>query len=718
MRTRRRRQGQARHARLDGELGRQAQRAAHATPSRASTRRAGARTASTCRSSPRAARTSDPDQLWLLDRARRRSEPAHGIQRRRRRLRMVARRQAARADRRGRGSAPRRRRARRTRRRRRSSSTATTSRKTRPATSARSASISICSTSRRRKAEILTPGGSTKAGPRGRPTARRSRSSASAAAIRTATTSSGSTSSQRSPARRRGWSRTFQGDSGRLLVDERRRAGVPTGARSRSSPRGDPKLIYYSTHHLAVVSARRAATPRILTRSLDRNVLSRSGRATAARSTSWSKTIAISISRASNARQQQVERLVEGRRETTAFDVGAQRAHRRARRHRRSAGRSVRARRPQRCAALTHHNDEWLASVKLGTDRGDLATPPRTARASTASSSSRPAIVAGPSLSDAAVDPRRPGLAVRQLVLDELADLRLARLRRASAPIRAAARAAAKSSRKRSTRTGATRTRKTCSPRSTSPCSRASPIRGRLGVGGWSYGGILTNFVIARDTRFKSATSGASIVNVLAGYGTDMYVREYEAELGTPWKNLDVWLRNSYPFLHADRIKTPTLFQCGDQRFQRAAAEFRADVPGAAQPGRRYAAGHLSGPVPRPDASRATCATACSATSTGTASTCRERAGVQAEHEAITTACRPAPPFITNCDALERRACPRADRRLTAMMSADRPAAIAPVCSFMPSASAPFDRRGLHRLHRRHAVSNHVGELLRVVAVR
>ncbi len=89
----------------------------------------------------------------------------------------------------------------------------------------------------------------------------------------------------------------------------------------------------------------------------------------------------------------------------------------------------------------------------------------------------------------------------------------------------------------------------------------------RLGVGGWSYGGILTDYVIARDTRFKAATSGASIGNALAGYGTDMYVREYEAELGTPWKNLDAYLRNAYPLLHADRIRTPTLFLCGQQDF-------------------------------------------------------------------------------------------------------------------------------------------------------
>ena len=57
----------------------------------------------------------------------------------------------------------------------------------------------------------------------------------------------------------------------------------------------------------------------------------------------------------------------------------------------------------------------------------------------------------------------------------------------------------------------------------------------RLGVGGWSYGGILTNQVIARDRRFKAAISGAGQSNALAGYGTDQYVREYEAELGTPW---------------------------------------------------------------------------------------------------------------------------------------------------------------------------------------
>ncbi len=89
----------------------------------------------------------------------------------------------------------------------------------------------------------------------------------------------------------------------------------------------------------------------------------------------------------------------------------------------------------------------------------------------------------------------------------------------------------------------------------------------RLGVGGWSYGGILTNYVISQDQRFKAAVSGASISNILAGYGTDMYVREYESELGPPWKNTQNWLRLSSPFLKADRIRTPTLFLCGEKDF-------------------------------------------------------------------------------------------------------------------------------------------------------
>ena len=89
----------------------------------------------------------------------------------------------------------------------------------------------------------------------------------------------------------------------------------------------------------------------------------------------------------------------------------------------------------------------------------------------------------------------------------------------------------------------------------------------RLGIGGWSYGGINTNFAIATDTRFAAAVSGASASNYIAGYGTDQYIRVYEDELGLPWESPESYLKLSYPFLHADRIETPTLFMCGELDF-------------------------------------------------------------------------------------------------------------------------------------------------------
>src|SRR3954469_16199750 len=89
----------------------------------------------------------------------------------------------------------------------------------------------------------------------------------------------------------------------------------------------------------------------------------------------------------------------------------------------------------------------------------------------------------------------------------------------------------------------------------------------RLGIGGWSYGGILTNYTIATDSRFKAAISGAGSSNQISMYGTDMYITQYEGELGPPWKTQDLWLKLSYPFFHADRIHTPTLFVGGEKDF-------------------------------------------------------------------------------------------------------------------------------------------------------
>jgi dipeptidyl aminopeptidase/acylaminoacyl peptidase len=89
----------------------------------------------------------------------------------------------------------------------------------------------------------------------------------------------------------------------------------------------------------------------------------------------------------------------------------------------------------------------------------------------------------------------------------------------------------------------------------------------RLGVGGWSYGGVLTDYIIASDTRFKAAISGAGSANHISLYGHDQYSYLYDSEFGPPWQNPDLWIKYSYPFFKANRIKTPTLFMGGEKDF-------------------------------------------------------------------------------------------------------------------------------------------------------
>jgi dipeptidyl aminopeptidase/acylaminoacyl peptidase len=89
----------------------------------------------------------------------------------------------------------------------------------------------------------------------------------------------------------------------------------------------------------------------------------------------------------------------------------------------------------------------------------------------------------------------------------------------------------------------------------------------RMGVGGWSYGGITTDFVIASTNEFKAASSGAGVADPLELYGVDEYVNQYNFELGPPWKNLQTYIKLAYPLLHADRIHTPTLFMGGTSDF-------------------------------------------------------------------------------------------------------------------------------------------------------
>lgn len=85
----------------------------------------------------------------------------------------------------------------------------------------------------------------------------------------------------------------------------------------------------------------------------------------------------------------------------------------------------------------------------------------------------------------------------------------------------------------------------------------------KLGVGGWSYGGISTDFIITQTTRFKAAISGAGAAEFLSLYGHDQYQRDYETELGLPWETPAVWQHVSW-YRNIAKVTTPTLFLGGN----------------------------------------------------------------------------------------------------------------------------------------------------------
>ena len=87
----------------------------------------------------------------------------------------------------------------------------------------------------------------------------------------------------------------------------------------------------------------------------------------------------------------------------------------------------------------------------------------------------------------------------------------------------------------------------------------------KLGVGGWSYGGISTDFIIGQTQRFKAAISGAGEALNISYYGHDHYIRDWETELGPPWEpsSRATWDKLS-PFYRVKDITTPTLFMGGE----------------------------------------------------------------------------------------------------------------------------------------------------------
>jgi dipeptidyl aminopeptidase/acylaminoacyl peptidase len=85
----------------------------------------------------------------------------------------------------------------------------------------------------------------------------------------------------------------------------------------------------------------------------------------------------------------------------------------------------------------------------------------------------------------------------------------------------------------------------------------------KLGVGGWSYGGISTDFIITQTTRFKAAISGAGAADYSSMWGHDQYQRDYVTELGYPWEHPSTWDHVAYISRIKD-VTTPTMFVGGN----------------------------------------------------------------------------------------------------------------------------------------------------------
>lgn len=83
----------------------------------------------------------------------------------------------------------------------------------------------------------------------------------------------------------------------------------------------------------------------------------------------------------------------------------------------------------------------------------------------------------------------------------------------------------------------------------------------RLGVMGWSYGGFMTSWTITQTKRFKAASVGAGVTNLMSFDGvTDIpaFVPDYFG--GQSWEKLDGYMGHSALF-QVKGVSTPTLIQ-------------------------------------------------------------------------------------------------------------------------------------------------------------
>ena len=87
----------------------------------------------------------------------------------------------------------------------------------------------------------------------------------------------------------------------------------------------------------------------------------------------------------------------------------------------------------------------------------------------------------------------------------------------------------------------------------------------RLGVMGWSYGGYMTSWIITQTSRFKAASVGAGVTNLMSFTGTaDIpgFMPDYFG--GEFWDVFDKWAAHSTMF-NVKGVTTPTLIQHGEE---------------------------------------------------------------------------------------------------------------------------------------------------------